>query len=186
MKGRAILAALGALWLCGCTTLRPAVSPIPEATEYRQVQEEIHHQQAELAVTGERIEEGSRSIAEGIVRLEESITNAAPDFGDAEREDWLNQVRELRSEAEEHHVETEKLNQQLARERETTRREGELFDEREVAWQQAVSELGTENAALRGENKKIAGQRNVLFIIAVSLAGAWAVYIAYKISKIFR
>jgi hypothetical protein len=67
MTGRALVtAAATTLLIGGCTTMRPAVTPAPEAIEYRQTQVEIQQQQTELAVTGVKIEEGSRDIIQGI------------------------------------------------------------------------------------------------------------------------
>jgi hypothetical protein len=186
MTGRVLLAAMAALWMSGCTTLRPVMPPVPEALEYRQARAEIQHRQAELAVTGERAAEGSRSIAEGIARLEESVASASPDFGEAEREDWLRQIRELRPAARDHQAETEKLNRQLAGERETTRRQGEIFDEREAAWQRAASEREAENAALRVENKKIAGQRNLYLAILIAVCLGVLGYTALRVLRFLR
>jgi chromosome segregation ATPase len=165
MKGRALVTALAAV-LCGCTTVRP-VAP-PAAAEYREAQAEINQQQTELAVTGERLGEGSRDIIEGLEALETAL--AGPNYDQEKIEE---QVKELRSTAEEHRAETERINRLLAEERETTRRQGEISDRREEAWQQAVSDRDAENAALRVENKKIAGQRSVLFVITISLAAAF-------------
>jgi hypothetical protein len=88
--------------------------------------------------------------------------------------------------AEDHQSEVKNLNRMLAQERETTRRLGEIFNEREDTWRKALSEREMENAALKVDNKKIAGQRNILLVIAVSLGAAWAGYIAYKVCKFFK
>jgi hypothetical protein len=181
MKGRALLVALASLWMGACTTLRPAAPTIPDASEYRKTQAEIHHQQAELAITGGKIEEGSWDIIKGIDSLEMFLVE--PNY---DREQIINQVRELRSLAEGHQAEAEKLNHQLAGERETTCLQGELFDEREAAWQRSVSEREAENAALRVENKKIAGQRNLYLAILIAVCLMALGYIAFRVMRVLR
>jgi hypothetical protein len=96
------------------------------------------------------------------------------------------QVKDLRSTAEEHLVETEKLNRQLAGEREITRRQGERFDEREAAWQRAAAEREAENAALQVENKKIAGQRNLYLAILIAVCLMALGYIAFRVMRVLR
>jgi hypothetical protein len=185
MMGKIILIALAALW-CGCSTIRPAPSPVPGALEYRETQAEIRQQQAELAVTGVKLAEGSQGMTEGIIRLEESIVRAPQDPGEADRLNWLHQARELRARAEEHQGETEKLNQQLAEERETTRRQGEIFDQREEAWQTAVSDREAENAALKMDNQKLAGQRNTFLAILLTAAGIILIIIVVKVIRVLK
>jgi hypothetical protein len=181
MKGRALLVALAALWMGACTTLRPAAPPIPDASEYRKTQAEIHHQQAELAITGERIVDGSWDIIKGIKSLEMFLETPEYDRGQI-----ITQVRDLRSLAEDHQAEAEKLNRQLAGERETIRLQGELFDEREAAWQRSVSEREAENAALRVENKKFAGQRNLYLAILIAVGLGVLGYIAFRVMRVLR
>jgi hypothetical protein len=187
MTGRVVVIALAVLWFGGCTTVRPvSPPPSPIAAEYRAAQAEIRQQQTELAITGTKIEAESREISRHIARLEESIAAAPPDFGETDRLAWLSQAQALRERAEGHQAETEKLNRQLADERETTRRQGELFDRQEEAWQRALSEREAENTALRVENKKITGQRNMTLVIAVSLALAIIGFIVIRILRFFR
>jgi hypothetical protein len=182
MKGRALLIVLAAMWMGGCTTLRPATPPIPDASEYRKVQVEINQQQTELAVTGERIEEGSRALLESLKTLETAL--ADPDYYD--RETARAQVKELRSTAEEHQAETEKLNWQLAGEREITHRQGELFDEREEVWRRAVAEREAENAALQVENKTVKGQRNTFLTILITAGVVVVVFIVFKVLRAIK
>jgi hypothetical protein len=125
-------------------------------------------------------------MTEGIIRLEESIVRAPQDPGEADRLNWLHQARELRARAEEHQAETEKLNQQLAGERETTRRQGDIFEQREAAWQTAVSERETENAVLKVDNAKLTGQRNMTFVIAIALALVIVGYIVIRVLRFLR
>jgi hypothetical protein len=185
MTGRVVLIVL-AVWLGGCTTVRPVVSPVPGAAAYREAQAELRQQQTELAITGAKIEAESRGIAGDIVMLEESIAAAPPDFGEADRLAWFSQAQALRERAEGHQAETEKLNRQLAGERETARRQGELFDKQEETWQRALSEREAENTALRVEGKKIAGQRNRALAIAIALAAAWVIFMVYKVCRFFK
>ena len=187
MSGRGILIALAVLWLGGCTTVRPVTpSPSPITSEYREAQAEIRQQQTELAITGTKIEAESRGITGDIARLEESIAAAPPDFGETDRLAWLSQAQALRERAEDHQADAERLNRQLAEEREMTRHQGELFDKQEEAWQRALSEREAENTALRVENKKITGQRNMTLVIAVSLALAIIGFIVIRILRFLR
>ena len=186
MSGRGILIALAVLWFGGCTTVRPAAPLVPGTAEYRETQAEIRQQQTELAITGTKIEAESRGITGDIARLEESIAAAPPDFGETDRLAWLSQAQALRERAEGHQADAERLNRQLAGERETTRRQGELFDRQEEAWQRALSEREAENTALRVENKKITGQRNMTLVIAVSLALAIIGFIVIRILRFLR
>jgi hypothetical protein len=156
--------------------MRFTAPPVPGAAEYREAQADIQQQQAELAVTGTKIGEDSRDIVEGITAIESTI--AAPDY---DRDMLVNQVRELRVIAEKHQADTETLNRQLAGERETTRRQGELFDKREEAWQTALSDRNREINVLQINNLKVIGQRNMTFVISVALALAWVLYIVYKL-----
>jgi hypothetical protein len=154
---------------------------MPGALEYREVQAEIRQRQTEIAVTGSRIEESGQGILGGLEDIETALE--APDF------DWeriITQVRDVRVMAGNHQAEIENLNIMLAGERETTRRQEELFDKREEEWQRVASERDAENAALKVDNKKIAGQRNVVLVIAISLAAAWAVFIAYKVCRFLK
>ena len=187
MTGRVVVITLAALWFGGCTTVRPAAPPpSPIAAEYRETQAEIQQQQTELAITGVKLETESRGIAGDIARLEESIAAAPPDFGETDRLAWVSQVQALRERAEGHQAETEKLNQQLAEERETTRRQGELFDRQEDAWQQALSEREGENTTLRVENKAIKGQRNTLLAIMITAGTVILIFVVFKVLRFFK
>jgi chromosome segregation ATPase len=184
MMDRVILIALAVLWFGGCTTVRPAAPPpSPIAAEYREAQAEIHQQQAELAITGAKIEAESRGITGDIARLEESIAAAPPDFGETDRLAWLSQAQALRERAEGHQAETEKLNRQLADEREMTRHQGELFDKQEEAWQRALSEREAENTALRVENKAVKGQRNTFLAVLITAGGIAALFIVITVLR---
>jgi hypothetical protein len=178
-KGWLGLFFFAAIFLGGCTTMRnPVASPSTGALEYRETQAKIQDRQTELAVTGVKIEEGSRDIADGLAAVETALS--LPDY---DREDLLNQVRDLRVVAEKHQADTETLNRQLAAGREATRRQGDLFDQHEEAWQKAVSERESENAALKIDNAKITGQRNLLRVISIALA---LVIIGYVIIRVLR
>jgi hypothetical protein len=175
-KTRGNLFFMAALFLGGCTTMRPTAPPVPGAAEYREAQAGILQQQAELAITGTKIGEDSRDIVEGITAIESTL--AVPDY---DREKLVNQVRELRVIAEKHQADTETLNRQLAGEREATRRQGELFDKREEAWQTALSDRDREINVLQINNLKVIGQRNMTFVISVTLVLAWVLYIVHKL-----
>jgi hypothetical protein len=88
--------------------------------------------------------------------------------------------------AEGHRAEIKSLNLMLAQERATVRRQERLFEEREEAWQTALSERKTENAGLRVENKAAKGQRNALLAIVITAGGAAALFAAFRILRAFK
>jgi hypothetical protein len=163
--------------LGGCASMKLS-SPNPEAIEYREVQGEINQHQAELAITGVRIEDDSREMVEGIIAIEGAL--AAPEY---DRVVLVNQVYDLRTVAEKHLADTETLNRQLAQERESVSRLGKIFNEREEEWQKAVSERETTITALKVENKKLGGQRNTLLAIILTAFGVMFVIIVVKVLR---
>jgi hypothetical protein len=50
----------------GCVSTGAVPEAVGLAGEYRDIEREVQSSQAELAITGERIGEGSRDIAEGL------------------------------------------------------------------------------------------------------------------------
>ncbi|MDR2742348.1 MAG: hypothetical protein LBB98_09380 [Treponema sp.] len=71
---KAVVLALSAAILIGCASTRAAVPPPSEsAGEYREIQGEIQKQQTDLAITGEKLKEGTKGIVEGITNLEAAI-----------------------------------------------------------------------------------------------------------------
>jgi uncharacterized protein involved in exopolysaccharide biosynthesis len=86
--------------------------------------------------------------------------------------------------AEGHRAEIESLNLMLAQERAATRRQEGLFEEREEAWQTALSEREAENASLRAENKAVKGQRNAFLAIMIAAGAAAALSIAFKVLRV--
>jgi hypothetical protein len=133
-----------------------------EALEYREIQSGIQKQQADLAVTGVKIEEASRVLVEGLKELEQDMVSA-PEAGP-----WLPQIQELRSRAEGLQGEAAKLNVQLEAEREINGRLTTKFNDYEAAQDRAVSERDTEIAVLKVENKKVTGQRNTLLAVVIT------------------
>jgi hypothetical protein len=182
MRGRwAILTASAVLWFGGCTTIRSTATPVPRSLEYRETQAKIQQQQTEIAVTGVRIEESGQGIIAGIETLETSLGD--PNY---DRDKLITQARDLRVMAEDHQTEIKSLNLMLVRERETTRLQGELFDKREEAWQQELSGRAAENAALMVENKKLAGQRNTLLAIVLTIFGIILIIITFKVLRVLK
>ena len=187
MTGRAILTAMAVLWLGGCTAVRPVVPPPgPIAEEYRETQADLRQQQAELAVTGQKIEDQGRGLVADLTRLEESIAGAAPEAGEAERQDWLRQAQALREQAETHQADIEGLNRQLAEERETARKQDRKFNEYEFAVTGQFSERDAENAQLRVENKAVKWQRNTLLAIVITAVVLVVLIIAIKVLRFFK
>ncbi|MDR2078972.1 MAG: hypothetical protein LBP74_04530 [Treponema sp.] len=173
--------------IMGCTSTRASVPPpSPIAAEYRETQAEVQQQQAELAITGTKIEAESRAIAGDIAKLEASIAAAPPDFGEAERLAWLSQAQALRERAEGHQAEAEKLNRQLAEEREINGRMTRQFNEYEVVQLEALTERDTEISALKIENKAVKGQRNLYLAMFIALCLGVLGYIAFRVFRFLR
>jgi peptidoglycan hydrolase CwlO-like protein len=180
MRSRILLTIIAAILFGSCSSMVKSVTQPPEALEYRKTQTEIQQQQTELAVTGVKIEESSRDLVEGLAAVESAL--AAPDY---DREILSNQVRDLRAVAENHQTNAETLNQQLAGEREITRRQGELFNRREEVWQTAVSDRDGEIASLRMDNKKLTGQRNTLLAIVITVGIVILIFVTFKALRSF-
>lgn len=178
-----IIIILSALCGGGCKSTGAVSEPAGLAGEYRDIEREIQQGQTGLAVTGERIEAGSRDIAEGLAALETSVA-AIPESGDRER--LVSQVRGLRVTAAEHQAEAERLNIQLAQERETSRKLSEKFNEYDQSSLALLSEKETEISGLREDKKKLTGQRNTLLAIVITAVLAAIVFIAVKVLRFFK
>jgi hypothetical protein len=168
---------VAALTFGACQTMRAAPSASLEALEYREIQGEIQRQQADLAITGVKIEAESRGLVEGLKELEKDMVSA-PEAGP-----WLLQIQELRGRAEGLQDEAAKLNIQLEAERETNRLQNAKFNAYEAAQDRAVSERDTEIAALKAGNKKITGQRNTLLAIVITAVSVIVLYLAFTILR---
>jgi hypothetical protein len=143
--------------------MRSAPPPSAEALEYREIQSEIQKQQADLALTGVKIENESRGLVEGLKELEKDMVST-PEAGTI----WLSQVQALGNRAEELRREAENLNIQLGAERETNGMLNVKFNAYEAAQDRAISERDTEIAALKVENGTVKGQRNTLLAIVIT------------------
>jgi len=121
-------------------------------------------------------------------------------ISEAEKLNWLSQVRELKTKAENSESRSEKLeqesaslNSQLSGHRETNRALTESFNRYE---QENLTLLSTKNgeiADLREDlsvetvkAEKYKGQRNTVVIIAIALGMAVLGYIAYRVCKFLR
>jgi hypothetical protein len=166
--------------------MRAAPPPNETASEYRDIQGEIQRQQTDLAITGVKVEEESRGMVGDIENLETSISSAAPDYGETDRLNWLRQVQDLRKRAEGHQADAEKMNRQLAEEREAYSKLSHKFDEYEAVQDNALSERDTENAQLWVENKAVKGQRNTLLAIVITAVSAIVLIIAVKILRVLK
>jgi hypothetical protein len=175
---KALLAAIvAALTFGACQTMQAAPQASMEALEYREIQGEIQRQQADLAITGVKIEAESRGIVEGLKELEKDMVSA-PEAGP-----WLPQIQELSNRAEGLQGEAEKINVQLEAERETNRLQNAKFNAYEAAQDKAMSERDTEIAALKVENKKVAGQRNTLLAIVITAVSVIVLYLVFTILR---
>jgi hypothetical protein len=169
-----------------CASTRAVVPPPNEsAGEYREIQGELSHQQVDIAVTGQKIEDQGRGLVEDLTRLEDSIANAAPDTGEAERRYWLSVVQDTRTAAEIHVSEIENLNLKLEEERETSRKKDQKFNAYEAAVNGELSAIGTENAELRETVKTVKGQRNTLLAIIITAGVVILLVIGFKVLRFF-
>jgi hypothetical protein len=169
----------------GCTSIKAAVPPSERAGEYRQLQTELQRQQTDSAISGQKLEEQGRGLVEDLSRLEDSMVSA-PEAGEAERRQWLTQVRTSRAAAEAHLAEIENLNQMLQEERETSAKKDHLFNEYDAAMTSELSVRATENAALREELTAVKGQRNTVAAILITAAVVVILTIVVKILRTVR
>jgi hypothetical protein len=177
----AFILILAALLLAGCASTRAAVpSPSENAGEYRELQGELYQQQADIAVTGQKIEDQGRGVVGDLTRLEEVIA-AAPDAGEAGR-----LVQAVRVKAEDHVADIENLNRQLAEERETVKRQDQKFNDYEIEMVKMLSDKDAENAQLRVENKTVKGQRNTLLAIVITAATVVILTITVKVLRVLK
>jgi hypothetical protein len=177
---KAAVPALLAAVLISCAS-NPIVPPASEsAGEYRGLQSELHRQQADIAIVGQRIEDQGRGLADDLTRLEEMIA-ATPNAGEADR-----LVQAARVKAEGHIADIEDLNRQLAAERETARKQYQKFNEYEAVMTGRLSDSGAENAKLREEVKATKGQRNTLLGIFITAAVIVLIFVAFKVLRLFR
>jgi chromosome segregation ATPase len=176
-----------ALLLAACASTGAVVPPQNEsAGEYRELQGELYHQQADIAVTGQKIEDQGRGLVEDLTRLEDSLANAAPDSGEAERRYWLSLVQDTRTAAETHVSEIENLNLKLEEERETSRKKEQKFNEYEAAITGKLAALDTENAELKETVKTVKGQRNTLLSIVLTALGLILSIIGVKVLRTLK
>jgi predicted RNase H-like nuclease (RuvC/YqgF family) len=164
-----------------CKTTKGSVTPSPKAFEYREIQDEIQKQQADLAITGERVKERAKGIAEGIADLETAVA-ADPDRAGI----LLPKVQSLSREAESLQMQAETLNALLAKERETTSELNTKFNEYEKKQNELIAGMGGEITALKTENKQVKGQRNTLLAIVITAVSVIAIFLAVKILRALR
>ena len=179
-----IIIILAATCGSGCKSTGAAPEIIGRAGEYRDIEREIQHNQTDLAVTGERIQAGSRDITEGLAALEISII-AAPENGE-NREAIVLQVQALRARAENHQAEAEKLTGQLAEERANYRLLSKRFNEYEQSMVSMMSEKNAEMVALKVDTTKLSGQRNTLLAVVFTAVCAIVICVAIKILRAFK
>ncbi|MDR1253249.1 MAG: hypothetical protein LBK62_13985 [Treponema sp.] len=110
-----------------------------------------------------------------------------------EKQGWLLQVSELRMRAGKSEADSKLLNSQLSTARERNRTLEQSFNKSEAEHltaisikngeiaelKQTIADRGLEAAAYKGS----AGNR---LIIIIALAGAWALFIAFKICRFFK
>jgi chromosome segregation ATPase len=178
---KAVVLALLASVLIGCA----AVPPHSSSGEYRELQGELHQQQTDIAIAGQKIEDQVRDLVEDLTRLEETIAST-PDAGEAERLSWLSDVRAVLAEAEVHRSDIEDLNRQLAAARETVRKQDQKFNEYEAVMTGQLADRDTENAELREEVKAVKGQRNTLLAIVIMAVLVALLFVAFKVLRLFK
>jgi PBP1b-binding outer membrane lipoprotein LpoB len=170
-----------ALLLAACASTGAVVPPsIERAGEYRKLQGELYQQQADIAVAGQKIEDQGWGLVEDLTRLEEVIA-AAPDAGEAGH-----LVQAARVKAEDHVANIESLNQQLAVERETVKKQDQKFNDYEIEMVKMLSDKDTENAQLREENESVKGRRNTLLAIVITAGSVILIFVVCKVLRFFK
>jgi hypothetical protein len=119
---------------------------------------------------------------------------------EAERQDWLLQVRELKTIAESSsersgrlEAESVTLNNQLSAAREAQRKSEQLYERSET---ERLTQLSLKNGEIgdlkqnlsdqKIEAEKHKGKSLARLIIIIALAASWIVFIAFKICRFFR
>jgi DNA repair exonuclease SbcCD ATPase subunit len=166
--------------LASCQTLKATPNPNEAAVAYREIQEELHTRQTETALTGAKIELGSREIVAGLDALETAMT-AVP-----ESESLRPQVQTLKTQALELQNEAIVLNQQLADERETNSRLNLKFNDYETSQTKELAKKDTEINTLKVENKKLTGQRNTLLAIVITAITVILLIVAVKVLRVLK
>jgi hypothetical protein len=169
-----------AAFLMGCKTMKATPAPSEAAMEYRAIQEELHTRQTETAITGVKIEDGSREIVAGLDALETAMA-AVP-----EADPLLPQVQALRVRAGELQGEAVTLNRQLAAERENSSRLEAKYNDYESIQVNEMALKDTKINTLEVENKKITGQRNTLLAIVITAITVIVLIIAVKVLRAMR
>jgi hypothetical protein len=112
---------------------------------------------------------------------------------EAESRTWLLQVRELKALAYSLRRESETLNGQLSQAREANRRLDQSFNELERETLTLISSKNGEIAGLKQtaadralEAEAYKGTARSRLHIIIALAGAWAVFIAFKACRFFK
>jgi predicted RND superfamily exporter protein len=170
--------------LLGCTSTR-AVQPLESAKGYRELSGELHQQQTDIAITGQKIEDQSRGFVENLTKLETAMANT-PEAGEAERLYWLSEVKAARAEAEVHQADIENLNRHLSAEREMIKKQDQKFNEYELALTGELSIRDTENAQLREDVKTVKGQRNTFLGIFITAAVIVLLFAVFKVLRFFK
>jgi chromosome segregation ATPase len=164
-----------------CKTIGVAVAPSSEAFEYREIQGDLLQKQADLAITGSKIEAESKQLSEGLEKIETALTSF-----ESGGSNLLPQVQALRAVAEKHERSAEMLNIQLAEEREINRELSKKFDEYDVAQNKALSEMAGNIASLEVENRRLKGQRNTLLAVVITAVSIIVIIIAVKVLRAMR
>jgi uncharacterized protein (DUF3084 family) len=112
---------------------------------------------------------------------------------EAEKQDWLSQASELKTQAARLNeravnlrAESENSNQLLRQERETNQKLRISFNEYEAATFQTISQRDTRISALEAENEKLAGQRNTLLAVVVTAVSVIVLFVAFKVFRFFK
>jgi hypothetical protein len=112
---------------------------------------------------------------------------------EAERQSWLLQAIDLKTQAERLNAraansrsESESLNQQLRQERERNLKLTQSFNEYETAASRTISQKDTCIGVLETENEKVTGQRNTLLAIVVTAGMVILGFAAFKVLRFFR
>ncbi|MDR2815760.1 MAG: hypothetical protein LBB62_03555 [Proteiniphilum sp.] len=112
---------------------------------------------------------------------------------EAERQNWLSQVNELKTQATRlneraanSRLQSENLNQLLQQEREANQKLTLSFNEYEIAASQTISQKDTCIGILESKNEKLVYQRNTLLAIVITAVSVALLFVAFKVLRFFK
>jgi hypothetical protein len=112
---------------------------------------------------------------------------------EAEKQSWLSQVSELKTQAAKlseraanSRQESENLNLLLRQERETNKKLSLFYNEYEAGVSLTISQQNIRIEELKVENNALAGQRNTLVAIVIGAAALVSIFAVFKVLRLLK